>query len=178
MFFIASKVLHWLVEPATWLIALLALALWFLWKRRHRAAGRTLGVTLLVTIAVFELPTGALLVRPLEQALPAPRELPAKIDGIITLAGAINADLTNAYGRARLTGDAERLTDFVALARAHPEARLVFSGDWKYSRPYEMSESQAAARLFSSLGLDPASVVFEDKSRNTHESAVYTHALL
>ena len=178
IFFVLSKLAVPLLDPGTWLLVLPALSLWFVWRARYRAASWTLACTMLFALAIFSLPTGALLVRPLEQAISAPAELPPRIDGIITLAGALDPTLTQEYGRPQLNGDAERVTEFVALARTYPEAKLVFAGDSGFLAPERINEAEVMRRFLLGQGFDPARVTFESKSRNTHESAAYTYALL
>ena len=84
-------------------------------------------MTLAALLAVGILPIGEILLRPLEAEFP-PRAAPAHIDGIVALGGVEDQRATAAWGEPQLNEAAERLTAAAALAIAHPEARLVFSG--------------------------------------------------
>jgi uncharacterized SAM-binding protein YcdF (DUF218 family) len=104
--------------------------------------------------------------------------LPDKIDGIIVLGGAINQTITQARHQPSFNGSAERMTEFVALARLHPEARLVFSGGSALIFDTELKEAPVARVFFASMGMDVSRIVFEDSSRNTYENALYTRDVM
>lgn len=130
---------------------------------------------LLLVVAVLPVADWAL--APLENRFPPPRDLPAHIDGIIALGGAIDAELTKAHGMPSLNEHAERMTSFVALARRYPDAKLVFSAGSASIFPGHPTEAEGARMLFQELGLDPARVIFENESRNTYENAIFSKAL-
>ena len=96
---------------------------------------------------------------------------------MITLAGTLNPTLTDYYEKPQLGADAERVTEFVALARTYPNARLVFSGDSGFVAPDRISEAEVMKRFLVGQGIDPARVSFESRSRNTYESAIFGYAL-
>ncbi len=93
------------------------------------------------------------------------------------LGGAI--DLTNTVDlqQPALGGAAERMTQAVALTRRYPEAKLLFSGGSGLVRSHSFNESQVARALFESLGVDPAHALYEERSRNTWENALYSKQL-
>ena len=70
------------------------------------------------------------------------------------------------------------MTEFVALARRFPEARLVFSGGSGMVLQQDVKEAETARLFFAQMGLDTSRIVFEDQSRNTYENAHYTYKLL
>ena len=88
MFFIASKVLWWVVSPVTLLLLAAFLAVWLAkWRPR---AGR--GVALICIAALFlaaVAPVGLLLLRPLEQRFPPPPADMPPPSGIFILGGAV-----------------------------------------------------------------------------------------
>jgi uncharacterized SAM-binding protein YcdF (DUF218 family) len=61
----------------------------------------------------------------------------------------------------------------MALARRHPEARLVFAGG---AASAGWTEADAARLLFDGFGLADR-VQYEDRSQNTWENAVFARAL-
>lgn len=178
MYFALSRLLSWFVEPSTWLFLLQLAALWFLWRARYRAARVMLVISVVATFAVNELPVPGLLIRPLEQAIPAPQALPQKVDGIVLLGGSFDTTLTQIYGSAQLNAEAERVTEFIALAREHPGAKLVFTGGSSVLIGEGITEAEVLRRFLARLGVDASRVVFEDKARNTYENAVYTRELV
>jgi uncharacterized SAM-binding protein YcdF (DUF218 family) len=145
---------------------------------RQRRAGQWIawiGCFLFLAVAILPVPDWTL--GPLENRFPPPRALPAHIDGIIALGGAIDAELTAKHGMPSLNEHAERMTSFVALARRYPEAKLVFSAGSASVFPGHPAEAEGARLLFEELGLDPARVIFESKSRNTYENVIFSKAL-
>ena len=156
-----TDLLWLLVRPSDWIMytAVLGVVLWrFSIGRRLRIAA----VILVIVLGV--LPTAWLLSSPLERRFPVPGSL-ERVDGIIVLAGAERAGLSAFYGQPLLNAAADRLTNFLMLARRFPEARLVHSGD---TAPY--SQSAVARQLLLGAGIEPQRIVFETTSRITCES--------
>ena len=172
-----SAIVARLIEPANALFLTLLVATLLLWSGKWQS-GRWI-----VTIAVLSLgvlviaPIGTLLLMPLEQRFPMPRALPAKVDGIVMLGGAQQPQLSKARGVAALNERAERLTTFLALARSYPFARLVASGGG--GRPQEPDVNEAATtRMFlHEQGFDVTRVLFEARSGNTYENAIFSKQL-
>lgn len=171
-FFLIKKLLYALLSPSILFIVGVMVACALLYSRRLAVWGRrllTLTVLCYVIFAVFPLGQWALSV--LEGRFPAQTRHDAPVAGIIVLGGALQTALTDDYDQVQLNGGAERMTEFVRLARVHPEAKLLFSGGSGLVFKQASTEAAVAKRLFAELGLDPARVRFEDSSRNTAESA-------
>jgi uncharacterized SAM-binding protein YcdF (DUF218 family) len=102
--------------------------------------------------ALWLLPIGELLIRPLETRFPAEHLPPARsIDGIIALGG-----------------DDERINAAAELARLYPAARVVVTGeDPEKSRNIVLGHGVAEGRL-----------TLEPYASNTFENATFTAALL
>jgi uncharacterized SAM-binding protein YcdF (DUF218 family) len=176
-FFLASKILWMLLRPNTLALVLSLAGLALLW--RGRRFGRwPLALGLGWYTAVFLLPVSTALLLPLESRFARPATLQGPVAGIVVLGGAVEQNLTAAHGIPALNGAAERMTEAVALALRHPEARLVFTGGSASVVPGGPTEADTARRLFADLGLPPGRLVFEDESRNTWENAVLTHRLV
>ena len=89
------------------------------------APARWLGLfcaAVLVALAFSPLPR--ILMRPLEDRFPQQAVHSGKVDGIIVLGGAIGVAREDIV----LNNAAARMTKAVELARAHPQAKLVFTG--------------------------------------------------
>ena len=175
MFFVLSKILWFMASPVNLAIGGLALASLLAFTRFARAA-RWLGlfcVTVLVLLAFSPLPR--ILVRPLEDRFPQQAVNSGKVDGIIVLGGAIGVAREDIV----LNNAAARMTKAVELARAHPEAKLVFTGGGaNLLSPVVKTEADGARLLFLGLGLPESRLILEDKSRNTVENAVLTRKLV
>jgi uncharacterized SAM-binding protein YcdF (DUF218 family) len=174
MFFYLSKLIWFVLQPTNALVlcAAAGVGLLFLgWRRLGRALA-ALGVGGLLAGGL--LPIGALLLRPLEDRFPPP-QLPAQIDGVIVLGGAIGST----RGLTSLNDSAARMTEAVALARRHPSARIAFTGgDASLVIADDTTEAEAAVRFLVSLGVARDRLILEDQSRNTRENAVLLKPLL
>lgn len=175
---IVSKLGWWLFAPANLVMLALLAGAALLWTRWRKAGRLTVTVVALAAVLIAVLPLSDWAMAPLENRFQTPRQMPERITGIITLGGVVNANLTMKRGQVALLSGAERLTEFVALARQHPEARLVFSGGTGSLLNPDLKEAPLARRLLVSLGFDVNRVAFEDQSRNTYENAVLTQALV
>lgn len=145
--------------------------------RRVRIARHLLAGVALLWLLLAVVPVGDGLLRPLEERFPPPG-LPAVVDGIIVLGGAVVPGISQARGQPAVNQAAERMIEFVALAQRYPQARRVFSGGSGLLREPDLAEAPVAAALFARLGLAPDTLVLEDRSRNTRENALYTQALV
>ncbi len=168
-----SKIVWAIAQPSTALLFLcIAGALICLWRPLSGWGRGLLTAGVFGLAACAFLPVGTWLLRPLEDRFPPPNPMPAHVDGIIVLGGAIDRAESAARGRPALNGHAERMTAFAALARLYPDARLAFTGgnpDLYSSGP---AEADAARVFFAGLGVDVHHIAFESRSRNTRENAL------
>ncbi len=177
MSFILSKVLAPFVAPDLVLLGILVLGLVLSWTRCAKFGRGLTAIATLAFLVIAVAPTDDWFLKALEDRFPAPRELPAHIDGIIALGGAIDAERTLAHGLPSLTTDGERITAFVTLARRYPDAKLVFTSGSASIFPGRPREADTAKQAFADLGLDTSRIIFERDSRNTVENAVYSKRL-
>jgi uncharacterized SAM-binding protein YcdF (DUF218 family) len=177
MFFLASKVLWFAAAPVTLLTAGALVGAWLV----PRSAGfpRTLALACAAALLfVIVAPVGALLIEPLEDRFPPPpQDIPAPY-GIVVLGGAIDDEASAARGQTTFDEGASRLTEAAVLARRFPQARLVYSGGSASLWGSNSTEAVEARKLLTALGVDPARIAIEDKSRNTDENARFTAALV
>jgi uncharacterized SAM-binding protein YcdF (DUF218 family) len=153
------------VSPSQWILVAAVLAVIF-WRR---PIGRKFAAVALGLLLMFGLtPVGNWLLEPLESRFEIPTGL-SDVDGIIVLSGSEHVALSELYSQPQLGAAGDRLTTFLMLAAAHPEARLVYTGAF---------ESHIARALILGTGVAPSRIVFEDRSRNTCESAPATHELV
>jgi uncharacterized SAM-binding protein YcdF (DUF218 family) len=177
MFFVASKILWFAAAPITLLMAGALVGAWLV--RRRAGLPRALalacsGALLFVSVA----PVGALLIEPLEGRFPPlGADAPAPY-GIIVLGGAIDDEASAARGQTILDEGAPRLTEAAILARRFPQARLVYTGGSASLWNSASTEALEGRKLLIALGVDPARITIEDKSRNTDENARFTAALV
>ncbi|MCF6198352.1 MAG: YdcF family protein [Hyphomicrobiaceae bacterium] len=150
-------------------------------RTRHvRLARKILSATIIILLVMGFSPLGNWLLIPLEQrfsASPHNDKMPAPY-GIIVLGGSINTIVTRANKTVAINEAGERLFELAILARRYPKAKLVFSGGSGRILSKTMSESKAAQKLFTRLGIAPDRILYEDKSKNTWQNAQYTKTLI
>jgi uncharacterized SAM-binding protein YcdF (DUF218 family) len=174
--FIASKIFWMLAQPSAILVMLTAIGVLLSVLRRRGLARAALAVGLGGLLLLLFLPVDQWALRPLEDRFPRPAP-PERVDGIVVLGGAIEEFLTTDRGRPALNDKAERLTEFVALARRYPQARLIYSGGSGSLMESGVREADVARPLLAALGVDPQRVEAEHDSRTTWENAVFSYRL-
>ena len=162
-----ANYLLWLFIKPSQLILLCALLTVVCWRR---PLGRWIGLATASLVILFGLvPTGALLMRPLETRFESPRAL-ADVTGVIVLSGSENVTLSQLYSEPQVGTEGDRLTTFLMLAERYPQARLVHTGN--------AAESPIARSLILGTGVDPTRIRFDDRATNTCDSARATQALV
>jgi uncharacterized SAM-binding protein YcdF (DUF218 family) len=179
MFFLASKVVWYLLQPSTLLAVLLILGLALYRLGRRAAAMRVLAAMTGVYAAGGLLPIGNAMMLSLEQQYPRPTagEI-GQVDGIIVLGGMIDTRVAGARDELALNEAAERLTEAATLAYRFPKARIVISGGSDTLLYEGIDEATVSARFLTSVGVDPARLTLETRSRNTWQNAIFTKALV
>ena len=177
VFYIASKVFWGLASPVTLLLILALLGI--LLSFRRPGIGRAVtAASLLVLAAAAETPLGLLLVRPLEDRFPSPSAEMTPPDGIIILGSATDGATSAARGQA-VFDEGERVIQGVLLAKRYPKARVIYTGGSEtFLGRVVAPEAEESRKLMVELGIDPARIALEDKSRNTEENASLTAAIV
>ncbi len=176
--FVVVKAAEAVAHPSALLLLCAAAGLALLSRGRSRAGLALLAFPIVFALLLLLLPLDSWLLAPLEDRFPPLRVLPARVTGIICLGGAVDPELTEARGLPSLNAAAERMTAFVTLALARPEARLAFTGGSGRMFRGRLSEADVARQLFDGLGLAVRPVTYENRSRTTWENAVDLGALL
>lgn len=176
--FTLSKIFWIVAQPGNLLVFLLMVGAALLWTRRRRTGRWMVALAGLGLALLAATPAGDRVLRPLEARFPMPSELPAHIDGILVLGGAVSPRITEKWGQAALNHQAERLTAMLALAARYPDAKLVHSGGSGLLMRQDLNESTVTRQFLAEQGVDVARVLFEDRSRNTYENALFSKELL
>jgi len=176
--FIASKLFAMLIQPLTWVAALLLLSLLV---PRRAALGRGLVLVALTLLLLMGwLPLPEVLIRNLEGQY---AEVPPQADlrgfaGMVVLGGSTEPGyVVQAHVQPLLNDAAERMTAPLAMLRKNPHLRVIYTGgegDWLGSGP---SEAERAQVFFTSVGLPTQHVEYESASRTTYENAVLSARL-
>jgi uncharacterized SAM-binding protein YcdF (DUF218 family) len=178
MFFTASKIFWFVAEPVSLAIVVGVLGILLGFTRFARAGRAVMAGAIIVLAGGLLTPLGAVLLRPLEERFPPPpADIPAPA-GIIVLGGAVDTEKSEARGQIYFRPDAARMTAGVELARRYPSARLVFTGGSGGLLGEGPAEAIGARKLWLSLGVPEERMMFEAKSRNTWENALFTRDLV
>lgn len=176
MFFYLSKIFWFFVTPSNVLtvVSLVGLALLF---SRYRRLGRGLvAIGIVGFLIVGASPLARISMRVLEDRFAAVPSLDGEpVAGVIVLGGAIGMN----RHQIKFTDAAARMTATIELARRLPDARIVFTGgSASLLAEEEYTEADAARALFTSVGMRTENVLYEDRSRNTRENALFTRGLV
>jgi uncharacterized SAM-binding protein YcdF (DUF218 family) len=177
MFYTLSKVLWFALQPSS--LITLALVVGTL-KAVRGSPGRGRkwlvgGIAALVLAGLS--PLTDLLLAPLETQYARTPLGKGDITGIIVLGGVEDGRSTSPRELMALGEAGERVTEAVALARQFPTARVLFSGGSEEVLRTKQPEAVTASRLFNALGLEPARLLIEDRSRNTAENAQFSQVI-
>ena len=174
MFFLASKLIEWLLTPSGAIIVLAVAGLVLLIFRRNRPGTFLLAAASVLLVAFGALPIGAAALMPLENRFPRP-DMPPTVSGIVFLGGAVDTSISTDRGTVALTGAAERVTATAELARRYPKARIIVSSGPNSILPSkEKTEASLVRSMLVGLGVDPARIVIDPTSRNTIENAEHS----
>ncbi len=178
MFFVASKVIFFFIQPSN--LPFIAFFLGVLLLRKRPIWSRRLFFAGFAIVVLFGiLPGGNILVLPLEERFQTrqaavPQE---KISGIILLGGFEDGPVTVARGGLALNEAAERLTETLRLARALPDAKVIFTGGSGalFGGP---DAGAAVQQFFVDAGIAADRIIVEKASRTTYENATLTKVLV
>ncbi|WP_431283242.1 YdcF family protein [Humitalea sp. 24SJ18S-53] len=175
--YVLSKILWFVLRPGTLALLFACIGLALMWRGRRWGRWPLLaGIGFFVVILAT--PVAPWVVAPLENRFARPDPVPAHVDGIIVLGGAVDQNLTEARGIPALNGAAERMTEGAILARRFPDARLVFTGGQGSLVHGTLTEADVARGLWTALGVPQDHVIYEDEARNTFDNAVLTKRIV
>ncbi|MEM7302517.1 MAG: YdcF family protein [Pseudomonadota bacterium] len=179
MFFIISKTVGLLVQPANLLAIISITALLIQFSSHHKTRKLFAFLALLSWIAVGYHAVPEMLYHKLETAHPAYQGDGSQLKGVIVLGGSFDdGKIADEQGQAQLNASAERLTVAISLARQNTDLKLVFAGFGGSLSSRGWSESEMAAEFFNRQGIDPDRLIFENRSRNTYENIVNVKTIL
>ena len=176
--FLVGKLGWAVLQPGNLLVLVLTSGFLLLFFSRGQRGPALIGLATLGFLVLAVAPLGSALLLELEQRFPRPVALPGRIDGVIVLGGAVDPGPSMYYGETIFTGSVTRILGAIALARHHPEAKLVLSGGEDDVSPLGYPEARATLGFVLDEGIARDRVILEERSRNTHENAVFAKALI
>ena len=177
MFYFVSKIVWFFVTPSNALVTL-ALIGFVLMRTRRAAMGKRLSFASVVALLVVGLsPLGNALILPLEERFPAYIDDGTPVAGVVVIGGTFDTEATNVHGQMALNETGERLIALGDLARRYPDATIVYSGGGSEFTPDTTPEATLVEHTIGQLGIAPGRVVYERRSLNTFQNALYSKAL-
>lgn len=178
MFFILSKTAAFLLLPSNCLLIIGCIGL-ALMTTRFKRAGKRIAVVSFVLLPVLGFsPLGVLLTNKLESRFPPWDPSHGAPDGIVVLGGGIATALSRDYGETIVSVDSGRVIAIARLARAYPNARIVYSGGDASLGGNGPAEADFLYPLLDSFGVPRERIMLETLSRNTVENAVFSKNLV
>ena len=179
MFFVLSKTLGLLLEPLVIPYLCLICAVLAFWRRRRRLGRLFVMTAILLPLLYGVIPLSSQPLRFIENHI-KPADLAERhIHGIIVLGGFTgDGVVAESRNQPNLGPAAERLTAGLQWHQKFPDKPLVFSGFSGQLVPKGASEVEIVRQLLDDLVVDRTHIIFENKSRNTYENAVYSYDLM
>ena len=173
MFFAASKILAFVLEPLAHPYLLLVIAILLRWRRRKRAMRACLTLAVALPLLYGFLPLSLPPLQKLENRFAIPALESGTVDGIIVLGGHTSPGwISESRDQAQQNRAADRLTKGLMLNREHPGSSLIFTGFSGALVHRGWSEAETIQRLVAELGVPQEGIIYEATSRNTYENAV------
>ena len=172
--FYASKFLWTVLNPFNIIVIVLILSLIFRILHYNLISKFFILTSFILFIIMGALPTGSYLNHVLEREFHSSFDIPAKLDGILILSGATNPYLTEEYNQINLNQGAERLIQFLIIAKKRPHAKVIFSGGPANICCKYLKDSSAAKKFFTDMDYDIKKIIFEENARNTYENILFS----
>ena len=179
MFFILSKTLGLLLEPLVIPYLCLICAVLAFWRRRRFLGRFFVTAAILLPLIYGIIPLSSQPLRFIENRIKPADLADRQIDGIIVLGGFTgDGFVAESRGQANLGSAAERFTAALQWHQKFPSKPLVFSGFSERLLPDGANEADIVKQLLNNLAIDQTHILFENKSRNTYENALYSYGLM
>jgi uncharacterized SAM-binding protein YcdF (DUF218 family) len=177
MFYYASKIVWFFLTPSNALVVLALAGLLLQWTRFARVGTRMTGACVVLLFAAGLSPFGHALILPLEERFPAFVDDGRPVTGIVVIGGTFDTEATNAHGQMALNETGERLVALGDLARRYPDAKLIYAGGGSEFTPDTTPEATLVENTVDELGLRADRVIYERRSLNTFQNALYAKEL-
>ncbi len=177
MFLALSKTLDLAAAPLTWAL-LLALA-GALAARTHPRRAAILAGSAAAVLYLFSVePVANRLMRRVEASAVSTQRAGVVYDALVLLSGEVDAPAARASGRLELSAAADRLATAYTLLREGRARSILLTGGSVHPEPGERAEAELVAETLRAWGVQADRIVVEPASRNTHENAVFSAAIV
>lgn len=159
------------------IFVLVLVAFLAMWCRFRRFSMSMLGLSMIILFFAAFTTLGAVLLAPLEDRFAKPDEMPPRVDGIIVLGGYMNGEINAGRKGFELNSAADRIFEAMRLARLYPDAKVIVSGGEGAFFEESAKEADSTRKMLIDLGFSGERYIYENKSRNTVENAVFSKEL-
>ena len=176
MFFYLSKIIWFFLQPSAASVFLILLGLLLSKTRWIRFSKPLITTGTIALLLIAFSPLGRQLILPLEDRFPLKKVTdinPEKIDGIIVLGGTIHMHISDNRGVPSIVSGAERIIEAVKIAHKAPKARIVLAGGPNTITSNPTPDAVVVKQLMVDMGIDPARIEVEGRSRNTWQNALF-----
>jgi uncharacterized SAM-binding protein YcdF (DUF218 family) len=173
MFFVASKILYFLITPIFWILVLFAIAL-FIKKPNIKRNYIIAGILTLIFFSnqfFFNF-----FCKAWEVNAPIASQIRGHYKYGVVLGGMATADKYD--GKKQFSASVDRLLEVLVLYKNGQIEKIVLSGGSGAMVHNKIKEAPILRNLCISLGIPDSAIIEEPMSRNTHENAVYTKDLI
>lgn len=173
MFFVLSKILFYVLMPLTWILVFLFIAI-FSKKEERRKKSLVTGVVLLLFFTNPFICNEAWL---LWEHPPTAVNKLGNYDAAIVLTGITNQD-KSPKDRVYINRGADRVLMPLRLYKEGKIKKIIISGGSGSLKQRESMEADELKQILLQSGVPADAIIVENKSRNTHENASFTKAVL
>ncbi|MCF8373737.1 MAG: YdcF family protein [Bacteroidales bacterium] len=173
MFFYISKLLSFLLSPAVWIVGLLALAVF---TKKDKLKKRSVFWAFLVAVLFTNPFLFDEVMRAWERPAIAESALQKKYDFGIVLGGGLRYDAQ--LGRTDAKAASDRLFQAIDLYRNNHIKKILISGGSPMIFKSNLTEAEMCKKYLLRIGIPARDILIETESRNTHENAEKSTALI
>ncbi len=178
MFFIVSKIFNFFLDPLSLLIISFILFTLVIVGTKKIRFRRIVWFVFFWFILLYR-PIPEFLVKNLEDPFIYEEKVFLDLDAIIVLGGGTGSGKVakdrNDYS---LGGGSERLFKGLEFIRKKPNGTIIFTGFSGNLFHEGLSEAEITEKLIKALNVDSTNILFERRSRNTFENAIYTSEII
>jgi uncharacterized SAM-binding protein YcdF (DUF218 family) len=178
MFFVASKIVGFVIQPLNLIALFLLVGLIASLLRLRRLALLFPALALVILVVSAWTSTGSVLLESLEDRFARPTVPPEDVKGIIVLGGFFEGGINLVRHGYELNNSADRIVEAAILARRYEGAEIVVTGGNGSLMLDGEGDAVTAPRLLEALGIARGRLRLETRSRNTYENAVFTRDLV
>ena len=178
MFFILSKIFNFFLDPLNLLIISFLILILITTRRNKNKFKGTVWFVIFWFILLYK-PLPEYLIKNLEDRFIYNKENFLSLDGIIILGGGTGSGKVAKDRNDYTLGESsERIFKGLQFLKQKPEGTVIFTGFSGNLFHEGLSEAEIIEQLVKALNTDSTNVLFEQRSRNTFENALYSGEMI